>query len=730
MLHDSIQAESGTLPLVSVIMPVYNTQDFLAVAIRSVLEQTYTNFELICIDDGSTDDSLSIIRSFACKDARISYMSIENHGQGYVRNMAVRMAKGKYIQFLDADDYLHPFTLELAVTRAEADESDLVIYDWMYFEPVGQAPKYVNMDALFSRSVLEGEECLEMLSISPYFTVNKLYRKSFLTDNGVVYGEDYIYEDIPFWVKVSLSASKVSTIHSPLYRVTINQSSTTKTDLGTDKHCRGFVLAVEEIVRDFEKHPSNADARYTVMLYLLSKFGYYYTVRTPKHLKKDFLRNFVNAIAPLDVEDMGRDKYMSSYLARNIFRERKYSAFARLINYYYIKKPKLKKHYTRITEKSKSLLKKVYYKLFPKKIPEDKWRKYNSYTKQSLYNDVILFMGFDNRYTGNSRYLFEEMIRRQTDKKIFFVTNDVRVPLQYRIEPDSDRAIRFIARAKVVIFESWIPLRYVKRAGAVWVQLWHGTPLKKMLFDSHERAIITRNPNQKINKFKDINRWSYLVTDNSSIDTYFETSFLIPKRKLLSYGYPRVKYLLENKDNRFYIDNLKELYGIPKNKKTVLYLPTWRDYNYSVEEGDFDVSYLLAPDLLQERLGEDYHVIYKDHVFLSKSELVNYPNLDSAETQELLLICDYVITDYSSVMFDALAIDLPVILCCNDFERNEQERGVYKEMWADISALNVSNLDEAVKTIKEYPHSEACRKIKEKYCYKSDGDLCSFILEL
>jgi len=734
MLHDTLSAQGKPLPLVSVIMPVYNTQDFVAISIQSVLDQTYPNFELICVDDGSSDESANIIRSFAAKDRRVRLIQIENHGQGYVRNMAVRdEAKGKYIQFLDADDYLEPVTLDVAVARAEKDDSDLVIYDWLYFEPVGQTPNYVNKDTLFSKTVLEGEECLRLLEISPFFTVNKLYRKSFLSDNGVVYGEDYIYEDIPFWVKVALNAKKVSTLHSPLYRVTINKSSTTKTNLGTSKHCDGFVLAAEEVTRDFTKTPATNEARYNVLLYLIQKFGYYYTVRIPEELKKSFIKGFVDAISPLEVEDLGRDKYLTSYLEKGVFKEKKYSTFGRLIDFYYTKKPKLKSFYTKVKDKCKNLLKKIINKFSKKKKAEKTlWQKYIGYTKQPLYEDVILFAGFDYRYTGNSRYLFEEMIRSGTKKKIFFATTDVRVPLQYRIAPGSDRFNRFMARSKTVIFESWIPLRFVKRPNANWVQLWHGTPLKKMLFDANEKSIIEHNPEQKLNKYKDMRRWDYLLIDNPEIGSYFETSFLFPKQRLLEYGYPRVKYLLENRGNEYYREKLRENYGFPADKKIVLYLPTWRDYNYQTEDSDFDLSYLLPPDLLQEKLGDDYLVVYKDHVFLSKSELVTYKNHDGAETQELLLVADMLVTDYSSVMFDACAIDVPVVLYCSDLERNEEERGMYEGMWSDISPLMYRDIDGVVEAIRDYKHTDVCRTIREKYCYKctESGSLADFILKL
>ena len=726
MIHDTLKSQNKELPLVSVVMPVFNTQDFLAVAIESVLNQTYENFELICVDDGSTDESAAIIRSYAAKDKRVSLTQIENHGQGYVRNMAVReIAKGKYIQFLDADDYLDPLTLELTVTRAENDGADLVIYDWYYFKPMGLTKSYVNQDKLFSKLILEGEECLKLLEISPFFTVNKLYRKSYLLYNDIVYGEDYIYEDIPFWVKVALNAKKVSTLHSPLYRVTINNASTTKTNLGTDKHCRGFILATEEVVRSFEKNPATNEARYITFLYLIQKFAYYYNARTPKELKRSFLKSFVDAISQIDIEDLEKDKYLTSYIKSNIFSKKRYKKFEKLIHYYYVRKPKIKALYEKVKGKAKGVLRRLR-RLLPKKRKAARpISRYSRYVKQPIYNDVILFMGFDHRYTGNSRYLFEEVIKIPTDKKIFFITKDIKVPLQYRIAPNSDRADRFIARAKTIIFESWIPLKYTKRPETNWIQLWHGTPLKKMLFDSNEKSIIEHIPSQKTSKFKDIQRWDYFLTDNPEIDSYFRTSFLLPEHKFIHYGYPRVKYLIENRNNEYYKDMLKESYGFPKDKKLVLYLPTWRDYNYKSDESNFDISYLLDPAELQDKLGDDYLVIYKDHAFLSKSELVSYKNYDTAETQELLVVADFLVSDYSSVIFDAFAADIPVALFCCDLDKNNEERGVYDGMWQDISPLLCDTADDIAASVKNYTHGDIYEALREKYCYKKTAD-CSF----
>ena len=92
--------------MVSVIIPIYNTQDYLEECIKSVVNQKYSQLEIILINDGSTDMSGEICRKWAALDSRIRYVEKENEGQGIARNLGIQMAKGKYIVFIDSDDYM------------------------------------------------------------------------------------------------------------------------------------------------------------------------------------------------------------------------------------------------------------------------------------------------------------------------------------------------------------------------------------------------------------------------------------------------------------------------------------------------------------------------------------------------------------------------------------------------------------------------------------------------
>ena len=262
------------------------------------------------------------------------------------------------------------------------------------------------------------------------------------------------------------------------------------------------------------------------------------------------------------------------------------------------------------------------------------------------------------------------------------------------------------------------------------MQLWHGTPIKKMLFDSEESEIIEKNTKHKIQKHNDIQRWDYLLSDNPTINDYFRSSFLIDKCKIINFGYPRVKYLIDNKDNEMLKQEIRNKVGVDKNKKIVLYLPTWRDYNYGKSEENFDRNYILDTKALKEKLGNDYEIIEKNHTYLQGNDEKVMHNTN-IETQELLLISDYLITDYSSVMFDGFAIDIPVLVFANDYEKYQKSRGVYEDVWADLKYYVSETVDELSKSIQNYDW-KYYKDLKEKYAYKNiyDKELDDFIEEL
>jgi glycosyltransferase involved in cell wall biosynthesis len=134
----------NTSPLVSVIIPAYNNRDFLKyVSIPSVLAQAYSAWELIVVDDGSTDGTKSVVDGFAREDRRVRYICKENGGCGSARNVGIRSAEGKYVLCLDADDIFVPTTIEKMVSIAERENCDVIICSsWVVTMPDGHFVDY------------------------------------------------------------------------------------------------------------------------------------------------------------------------------------------------------------------------------------------------------------------------------------------------------------------------------------------------------------------------------------------------------------------------------------------------------------------------------------------------------------------------------------------------------------------------------------------------------------
>lgn len=211
--------------MISVIIPVYNVEDYLYVCLNSVLKQTYKDFEIICIDDVSTDSSLEILEYFEKKDSRIKVLKNDsNNGPGFSRNRGLEVAQGKYVSFLDGDDWLSSNAFEILIEKVEKDNLDLLLFkNIVYYEEPHKFgfEAYYNMEFMnkFENQVFTHRDLdktkLFYMSNAPW---NKFYLKSFLDDNNIRFpNENLIHEDNPFFYKAITSAKRISIIDNYLH---------------------------------------------------------------------------------------------------------------------------------------------------------------------------------------------------------------------------------------------------------------------------------------------------------------------------------------------------------------------------------------------------------------------------------------------------------------------------------------------------------------------------------
>ena len=116
-------------PKVSIIVPVYKVEKYLRRCLDSILSQTFDDFEVICVNDGSPDNSIDILNEYASRDNRFCVVEQENQGLSMARNNGKKLARGEYIYFLDSDDYIHPQLLEVSYYLAQKYDADLVNFE-------------------------------------------------------------------------------------------------------------------------------------------------------------------------------------------------------------------------------------------------------------------------------------------------------------------------------------------------------------------------------------------------------------------------------------------------------------------------------------------------------------------------------------------------------------------------------------------------------------------------
>ena len=202
---------------VSVIIPVYNVEKYLRQNLESVANQTLKDIEIICVDDGSTDSSFEIVKEFAEKDSRFIAVSQENGGAGAARNNGLRRAKGKYLSFLDSDDFFDEKMLEEAYNKAEATQADFVVFqsDQYYeetkeFKDVSWTLRYAEIppyEPFGRRSMTDN-----VFKVFVGWAWDKLYNREFVLKNNLWFQEQRTSNDMLFVFSAVAIAKRIACV--------------------------------------------------------------------------------------------------------------------------------------------------------------------------------------------------------------------------------------------------------------------------------------------------------------------------------------------------------------------------------------------------------------------------------------------------------------------------------------------------------------------------------------
>lgn len=215
--------------MISVIIPVYNVEKYLAECMDSVLGQSYEDYEIILVDDGSTDSGGWMCDAYARKDTRIRVIHQDNGGLSAARNTGMRAARGEYIYFLDSDDYIEPRTLEQLTALAEAERADVVFFDGYVFFDECEEDDDVSRYTRESRWPTQNgrQMLLRLLEREEYRTAVPLmlFRRSYLLEKALWFEEGLIHEDELFTFQVYNADGRVAHCHAKLYARRVRPAS-------------------------------------------------------------------------------------------------------------------------------------------------------------------------------------------------------------------------------------------------------------------------------------------------------------------------------------------------------------------------------------------------------------------------------------------------------------------------------------------------------------------------
>ncbi|MGW1029896.1 bifunctional glycosyltransferase/CDP-glycerol:glycerophosphate glycerophosphotransferase [Streptomyces sp. NPDC002577] len=697
------------MPRFSVIVPVHKVQAYLHECLESVLEQSFTDLELIAVDDCSPDGSGTIIDEFAASDPRVQAVHLtENVGLGRARNAGMEHATGEYLIFLDSDDVLAPDALQSVSDRLKAtDGPDVLVFDY--------ARTYWNGDTVrnqFAAELTEEGPPTFPLADRPgllrvmHVVWNKAYRREFVERAGFTFAPGY-YEDVSWTYPVLLTAESIAVLD----RVCVYYRQRRQGAITCSPGRRHFEIfgQYDRVFAFLDAHPELAHWRPAVFGRMLDHFTTVFRApgRLPRGSRAEFLRQaraYSRRYRSPGTPAAGRSRIRHALVrlgAHRTFRAlwalsavhrrcRRLSA----VLYRVLRAGALRLHY------------RVQLCL-------------------PLHEDHAVFSAYWGRgYSCNPAAIEEkarDMVPGIRTSWIAYPAHHSTVPTAARrITPGTAAYWTALARSKYLVNNVNFARRLVKRRGQVFVQTQHGTPLKHMGLDLQDRPAAARGMDFG-QLMANADKWDYLVSANRHSSLVWERVF--PSGyTTLEYGYPRndVYQRATSED----VARIRETLGIPRDSVAILYAPTHRDY-CRTQRHSLDLERLLRT------LGPSFTVLTRAHYFYDNPLVGRGSSLlidvsDHPRIESLCLASDVLVTDFSSLVFDYANLDRPIVVYADDWEAYEAARGTYVDLRQFPPGAVAQSEDELIDVFAtgawRSPRSAQRRAaFRERFCAYDDG---------
>ena len=239
---DSMDLAQFENPLISVVIPVYNAEKFLDQCLFSLKYQTFPRFEVLCVDDGSTDRSVEIIKRYAESDSRFKLLSQTHQFAGVARNLGIKNAKGEYLLFLDADDYFAPNLLIDAYYQAKLFDAEICVFGANYFDEkeskTGEMSFVCNFMKCEKNTVFSKETNLDnIFSFTSPAPWSKLFKRNFILDKEIYFQDTRNANDVSFVLTALAEANRIVALDKSLVYYRVNHGTSLQQTKESDPTC-------------------------------------------------------------------------------------------------------------------------------------------------------------------------------------------------------------------------------------------------------------------------------------------------------------------------------------------------------------------------------------------------------------------------------------------------------------------------------------------------------------
>ena len=726
---------------VSIIIPVYNVEQYLRQCLDSVVNQSLKDIEIICIDDGSPDNSGKILDEYAEHDSRIKVIHKENGGYGSALNCGISLAKGEYIGVVESDDWIEHDMYEALYDGAIASDADII--KGSFFRVINSAKnikrKNKKIIKLYKPEPFKLEENPELIDVHASLW-SAIYKKDFILQNNLKVVEDVKpYEDLPFVMTAYAKAKSIYIVPKCFYNYRCDAVNSTNN--AVKPSILNYVVQKSR-ARDILKNSGLLSGDLKEIYW---KNVYYGTQDFYNKPNNKYRRKFYEAMQVFykkAEEDNCQFEYFSknqkrTFLAVKNKSYRRYS-FEKFIgktlhNIFSITNAKDRKHkiiilfglkikFSKLIDVYNIGSNKVFKFLFFKiKVNRFFALRFKDYRIQK--NKIVFSNYFGKSYGCNPKYITEEILKRNLPYEIVWLVNNPErernnFPPEIRLTKYySKQGMKDLLTAKVWVDNTRKPAfwssKLKKKPEQIYIQTWHGSLGMKKI----EGAIKDEKPFWRKNAKIDSKNIDYLLTTSETDKKFMRESFWYDGEILVS-GYPRNDILYSSEEDKQKIrEKVFEFLGISLENKFILYCPTFRDDG---RETCFTLNYNRVIRVFENKyrgkvvLGTRFHpynIKFADDTIVYSDSIINatvYPDI-----MELLIAADVLITDYSSCIFDFMHLHKPAFIFATDIEQYKQERGFYFPLEDtpfpiaesnDALIGNIENFDNDnyVKTINEY----------------------------